>query len=60
MYISPSNNDQDPPLVPVVFVRAKEIAGFGNLVDYDLQMASLDTRGSDAHQQTLTLKYTDT
>ncbi|KAG0246091.1 hypothetical protein BGX31_004511 [Mortierella sp. GBA43] len=64
MYISPNitnnNNNQDPLPVPNVFVRAKEIAGFGNLVDYDLQMANLDTGGSDAHHQTLTLKYTDT
>jgi hypothetical protein len=47
--------------IPVMFIRAKELAGFGNLVDFDLRMASFDNMetGSAAHDKTSTLKYTE-
>lgn len=53
-----SNQDSN---IPVVFIRGKELAGFGNLVDFDLRMASFDNMetGSTAQDKTATLKYTE-
>ncbi|KAF9361321.1 hypothetical protein BGX34_007212 [Mortierella sp. NVP85] len=60
-FLEANDNSSQESNIPPMFIRAKELGGFGNLVDFDLRMASFDNMetGSAAHDKTSTLKYTE-